>query len=288
MRRRRRRYGSFFEDTIIGIILSIVFKILLASFILLTLIFITYKLPHTYFIIVLNCVASTFIIYFTFISEKRPKGKGKIISCIVAASLWYILLTHTRGATLAHTAVIYLLVTYIIYSYIVKRQISSVLNGEALGLIVIYVPYFSKALYRDDFSSSIRFLIIPVILTVLSIPLVIWLTNIGIIRFDDDGPLVTLLLTMLFVFALSFSSIINLNYALDTSDAKPVAANIVERYEEHATRAGMDYFFVLDINGVEYTYQITWREYNKYAEGDEYRLALYSGAFGEPYYFPES
>lgn len=283
MKRRRRRYGSFFEDTIIGIIMSIVLKIALGFGLIFFLMLCSYKLTAIQNAIVLNSLASAVVLYYTFISRHRPPIREKIISCIVAISFWFTLIFGGRGGTVADTVILYLLITYIIRTYLLENRVFTVLNGEALVLLFFYITRTMRFIFINELS-SLRFLIIPAILTVLTIPLFIKLTNAGLIRFKNDGTLVALLLTVLLVFCLSWSTIENLNYALDTSKPKAHTATIIEADYNTSGRGSIEYHFKLDIDGTTYNYYPSENEFMAYNEGDELELWLYKGAFMEPYY----
>ncbi len=284
---KRRNYNKYGTAVwIFGEIALIALKVILALALCIILLILNVKLDPKTYTIVLNSVASAVILFFTFVSRKRPPLKEKLISCAVALSLWVPLMIGTRKALIIDTAVLWALLAYLTCMYIFKGKKFSVLNGEALYLSLLYVSSAFLYTFADE-SGYLKFIILPAILAIATIPITVILLEKGKIELDKptftEGVLTVLAVSFL-SFIMLFLTICNLNFSLDFSTPTEERAIIKDTYFSGGGRTPTHYSLLLDINGEEIEFEASPEEYLTHDVGDIFYVELYKGAFGAKYY----
>jgi len=84
--------------------------------------------------------------------------------------------------------------------------------------------------------------------------------------------------------AMTWSTTVHLNYALDFSQPKQYSEVIVDKEIDYNRRGPVDYEFKLTIDGEQEEIGVPKTEYYKYDIGDTYSFSKYKGAFGVPFY----
>ena len=288
--RRGYKRSSFFTDSIAGIIISIIIRGVLFLVGSLGLIFVlmllSAKLEPYLLGMILRGVISAVMLFFTFFGKKRLHFSDIIASLAVVLTVWLPMLIGKKAGIAITMAALLALVAYIAYMHIVRRRTVKVLCWEWVYLLICHVAASAFQTYADD-SKTLWFLILPAVMTIASVPLSVILIDRGMIRLGDirmSEAVCAVIIIAVVTFGVFYCGTCNLNYVLDSSEPVKETAVIKEAEVFHGARSSISYFFHLDVNGKEISLEVTDHEYFNFNEGDEYKIELYEGAFGAPYY----
>lgn len=283
-----RRYSKsgFFYDTIAGIVLRIVLYFVGALALIFVLMIMSAKLEPAVFNIILRAVLSAVMLYFTFFGKERINVKDVIASLAVVLTVWLPMLIGRKAGIAVMMTELLVLGVYIAYRHMFRGKTVKVLCWEWVYLLLCHLSGSIGQTYCDE-TSALRFLMFPIIIAIVSVPVSVFLFDKGLIQLKDarmSEAVAAVIIIAVAAFGIVYCGTCNLNYVLDRSEPIKETAIIKETEAIHGARSSISYHFTLDVDGTEIDMQVTEHEYFNFKEGDEYKIELYEGALGAPYY----
>lgn len=227
--------------------------------------------------------------------EKRHPLSFKILMTCFAVIPWVGLLTGS-GRIIVLIIVLLMLadIISVFYYNIVKKERYKILEylvawyGLLLGVSILDLYTFANE------PTNIHFWIPSVVLSVLAIILYTAYLIINSRKkqskftISDFGKVV---LAALYTFFVVWTSICNLNFALDFSKPEKYSIPIIDKYEDISlVSQGVvknSNIIVVEISGKNVKMLVSAQEYDRYQKGDCITIDKYKGFFNDPYFIIE-
>lgn len=242
--------------------------------------------------IVLKLLLSAVVLYGTYLGARTPPLFAKIaLTVSLILYVWASLLIHAdRILMLLAIGVLFILLFCALYLYLRRQEHYIVLTGciAFVGLFNLLVTDCYTFVYSPG---KLHFWLVPVLVSVVPTAVCAVLLYKRKIVLDDNRfseRFFASLLVFVCSAAILWSTINNLNYALDTSVPTVYAtSSIASKSIQRHSRAPNDYVFCVNINGDSVTMYVSHEQYDAHNVGDPYPILLYDGAFSDPYYIPQ-
>lgn len=238
------------------------------------------------YILLSKTVLSGVVLYFAWASKIKPPVSERIIISAFALMTWVpLIIKSDRIVLLLQITVFLVLLTHYIVHSMTPQKHSVVtiavifVSGISIMWAVVRNRYLNDPLGIHFWQASLA---AAVVITLVFIILLIM----NKIHLKDQRIPAKILssIQVLYTSFILIACIINaLNYALDFS--KPSDATISKKNIETGYNDSTTYFFTVKINDRYRNYEVYKSEYNEKQVGDIYANEIYSGAFGDEYYF---
>ena len=168
-----------------------------------------------------------------------------------------------------------------------EQEGKTIKTATCVLVLLDFLSCFSDMSYYEyvNNSGSIHFwlpsLIVGVIFTAITAVLLI--KDLIPLKDDRTSEKVALcFVALIFGFFITWATVSNLNYALDTNEPVIYEQEILEKSYTSGKRS--QNFFHVNINGKELKIEVTSKTYREYEVGDIIEISYYEGAFNDPFY----
>ena len=239
------------------------------------------------FILISKTLISGAVLYFAWLSNKKPPVFERMILSVFALLPWVALLLQSyRMILLLQMAIFLVLFVLFTKHFLTDKKYNVVTITVTLFLGMIYIQSVKDYTYLHH-SGGIHFWQISLIAAVIiTFAFTVFLIK-GKIQLKDDrisekiaAPILVLGMSFIFI-AFTIS---NLNYALDSSKPVDFASTILEKRIDSGYRRSTNYIFTANVDGEEKEFNVDQSEYYHKKVGDSFVVQLYLGAFGHEYY----
>ncbi len=239
------------------------------------------------YILISKAMYSSVILYFAWLSNKKPPLFERSMISAFALLPWIpFLIKSDRIILLLKMAIFLVLLFLYAKHFLTNKKYYIVTNTVTLFLALIFIKAVNDYTYLYD-SGGIHFWQISLIVAVVIASIFIVLLLENKIQLEDDRTLEMVMASILVMgmsFVLVAYTISNLNYALDLSKPVYYGTIILEKRIDAGSRGPTDYVFTAIVNGEEKEFIVDQSEYFHKKVGDSFKVLLYSGAFGHEYY----
>lgn len=239
------------------------------------------------YILINKTVISGIVLYFAWLSNKRPLLFERIMLSAFALLLWIpLLIKSDRTILLLQMAIFLVLFVLFVKHFLTDKKYNVVTITVTLFLGLIFIQTVKYYTYLHN-SGEIHFWQIAFIAAVIiTLTFTVFLIRDKIQLKDDriSEKVAAPILVLGMSFILVAFMISNLNYVLDSSKPVAYAATILEKRIDTGYRKSTDYVFTANVNGEEKEFNVDQSEYFHRKVGDSFMVLLYSGAFGHEYY----
>lgn len=241
--------------------------------------------------IVQKLLLSAVVLYGTYLGARTPPLFAKIaLTVSLILYIWASLLIHAdRILMLLDTGVLFILLFCALYLYLRRKEHYTVLTGCTAFVGLFNLLEIDRYTFVNN-PEDLHFWLVPVLVSVVPTVVCAVLLYKRKIVLEDNRFSERFLLPII-VFgcsaAILWSTINNLNYALDTSAPTVYATSIASKSIQRHSRGPNDYVFCVNINGDSVTMYVSHEQYDAHNVGDPYPILLCDGAFSDPYYIPQ-
>lgn len=233
---------------------------------------------------------SSVAIFFTWIYKDRPSSFARWLSTLNILLLWIPYLVSHKLVIIVIILITTITCVYFVTIYLSKQKFDILLASEfgyfamALLLSISDYSFIDKSTENRIILGAIPFGVAALVATAVLI------IKGKIVLFDDrlSERVALPFVVALFVSAFCCGVFANLNYALDTSEAKRKTSVITEKDIEYHTKSGDDYILSVGVDGKIIEVNVSEGEWYEYEVGDSYVLIYYEGAFGVAFYISEA
>ena len=232
------------------------------------------------YILISKTLISGAVLYFAWLSNKKPPVFERMVLSAFAVLPWVPLLIQSyRMILLLQMAIFLVLFVLFVKHFLTDKKYNVVTITVTLFLGLIFIQTVKDYTYLHH-SGGIHFWQIALIASVVIT--FIFTVNLikGKIQLKDDrisekiaAPLLVLGMSFIFIaFAIS-----NLNYALDSSSAVDYASIILEKRIDSGYRRSTNYVFTANVDGEEKEFNVDQSEYYHKKVGDSFVVAALLG-----------
>lgn len=233
---------------------------------------------------------SAVLLYFSYFWKKENPLLAKAILIITACMPWLTVMgVAQRQLVLAEIVLFYGSVVALLYWNIKCRCSSVPVLAVAGFLLILLFDVSGLYIYVED-GTDMRYWPVYLACAVVIALVFAFLTYYDIFYLKDDRiseKVAVCLLAAALGFALPWTTVNNLNYALDKSEPAVYGLVINEKDIYTSSKGATSYYLIVDCNGEELKMEVSRSKYNQYEAGERLPVALYEGAFNKPYYIVE-
>ena len=226
------------------------------------------------------------VIFFTFRNKKELSKTGKILSLFFSAVPWITVITLSNKIYLIYITVLFFVIFgYVVMKYLKELKVCKMLNFEAT-LLAIFMLTDSRAYSFIDNPRGLHFWVIPLIIGVIAGIISFFLVKADLLDYTKSNLVLMPIVVCFMFFAITWTTAMNMNYALDFSEPAEHTAVIVDKDSDTSGKS-INFSFILELDGKTIELDISHSDYENYEIGNEVIIKLYRGAFNDAFYIKD-
>lgn len=226
------------------------------------------------------------VIFFTFRNKKELSKTRKILSLFFSAVPWITVITLSNKIYLIYITVLFFAIFgYVVMKYLKELKVCKMLNFEAT-LLAIFMLTDSRAYSFIDKPRGLHFWVIPLIIGVIAGIISFFLVKADLLDYTKSNLVLMPIVVCFMFFAITWTTAMNMNYALDFSEPAEHTAVIVDKDSDTSGKS-INFSFVLELDGKTIELDISHSDYENYEIGNEVIIKLYRGAFNDAFYIKD-
>lgn len=266
---------------------STIFTIAFFVFILFEILPVTKPLRDSnMFLLIIKSAFSVAILYFMWFDKNKPPLFEKVVLSVYALTPWLVLFISARIVILLEIIIFYILVVRVLTFYFKRQKYSqTVICLMAFIILMMLLDMDNFTFINND--GDLHFWQLSVITAIIATIATIILITKKILFFDEKQKFYRYsapLFVFVVAFMMSWTSINDLNYALDYSKPTLNVGMITDKKVTRTSKNYRRYILIVSVNGGEKEFYVDDTEYDDRKIGDFMRITLYKGAFNDPYY----
>ncbi len=246
------------------------------------------QMRQTWIFVIVSCLLkSGLILFFTYRERKMPYI-AKISLVLAALSIWFPFVVHTSQIVL----IIDLVATLFLIATVVY---CCVFLGTEYAVLTITLCFFVATNIKDSIyysfvnsSDGVHFWQVGMVVAIIGTLVCGCLIFAKKTAIQGLGNRIgALLLSFILCFYVGWTSVLNLNYALDSTPPNVQEFEIVDCDFDMGSRKLTRYKFFIDVNGELMELSVKQSMYYSKKKGDTVAVSLYNGFFNDPFYIVE-
>lgn len=226
------------------------------------------------------------VIFFTFRNKKELSKTGKILSLFFSAVPWITVITLSNRIYLIYITVLFFAIFgYVVMKYLKELKVCKMLNFEAT-LLAIFMLTDSRAYSFIDKPRGLHFWVIPLIIGIIAGIISFFLVKADLLDYTKSNLVLMPIVVCFMLFAITWTTAMNMNYALDFSEPAEHTAVIVEKDSDTSGKS-INFSFILELDGKTIELDVSHSDYENYEIGNEVIIKLYRGAFNDAFYIKD-
>lgn len=223
------------------------------------------------------------VIFFTFRNKKELSKTGKILSLFFSAVPWITVITLSNRIYLIYITVLFFAIFgYVVMKYLKELKVCKMLNFEAT-LLAIFMLTDSRAYSFIDKPRGLHFWVIPLIIGIIAGIISFFLVKADLLDYTKSNLVLMPIVVCFMFFANTWTTAMNMNYALDFSEPAEHTAVIVDKDSDTSGKS-INFSFILELDGKTIELDVSHSDYENYEIGNEVIIKLYRGAFNDAFY----
>lgn len=226
------------------------------------------------------------VIFFTFRNKKELSKTGKILSLFFSAVPWITVITLSNRIYLIYITVLFFAIFgYVVMKYLKELKVCKMLNFEAT-LLAIFMLTDSRAYSFIDKPRGLHFWVIPLIIGIIAGIISFFLVKADLLDYTKSNLVLMPIVVCFMFFAITWTTAMNMNYALDFSEPAEHTAVIVDKDSDTSGKS-INFSFILELDGKTIELDVSHSDYENYEIGNEVIIKLYRGAFNDAFYIKD-
>lgn len=229
------------------------------------------------------------ILYFTWLWKTKPSSPAKWTLTAAAVIVWFpLVLPSYRAFLWAATILEFVGTGVLLWEQIRLRKHTQPLLYVTAFLLLILIANAGSYTFVEN-PNGLHFGEVSLVFTLLSGALAAYLIFTGTLKLKDDRMserIAFAVMGFLVGFFLIWPTMLNLNYLLDSRPPQVYEMPVQEKYVNTSGK-NTTYHIYVSFQGEILDLEVSQSQYEGFAVGDRVPVALYEGAFGDPFYIVE-
>ena len=223
------------------------------------------------------------VVFFTFRNKKELPKIGWLLSLLFSAVPWITVITLSNKIYLIYiTVLFFVMFGYLIMKYLKELKVYNLLYLEATFLALFMIKD-ARAYSFIENPRGLHFWVAPLIIGIIAGIISFFLVRMDLLDYTTANLVLMPIVACFVFFMITWTTALNMNYALDISEPVEHTAIIVDKDVDTAGKS-VDYSFILELNGKTIELDVSSSNYYSYEIGDEFIIEYRRGAFNEPFY----
>lgn len=241
------------------------------------------------FDILFRLVCSGVILYFTWVWKEKPSDPAKWTLTAIACTVWFpLLIPSYRIFLFSATVLEFVSVAVLLWEQITLQKHTETLLFVTAFLLLIITGNAGLYTFVND-PNGLHFGLVTAFLTLLAGAFAAYLIFSGKLKLKDDRKserIAFVFAGFLVGFFLVWPTIVNLNYLLDNQIPQLYELTVEEK-DINTSGKSTSYHFYVSYHGGQLKLDVSRSQYYRYECNDKVPVALYEGAFHDPFFLVE-
>ncbi len=223
------------------------------------------------------------IVFFTFRNKKELPKFGRLLSLLFSAVPWITVITLSNKIYLIYiTVLFFVMFGYLVLKYLKELKVYKWLDLEATFL-ALFMILDARAYSFIENPRGLHFWVVPLIFGIIAGIISFFLVRMDLLDYTSANLVLMPIVVCFMFFIITWTTALNMNYALDIIEPVEHTAIIVDKDVDTAGKS-VDYSFILELDGKTIELDVSSSNYYSYEIGEEFIIEYRRGAFNEPFY----